>query len=325
MQHKLIPTDDPSAWRSALDGIAHGFGDSWENAVANHHATGQPTFLYAYSNGACRVACPLMLRSYEGYFDIASPMGFGGFASTGECSGFREQWFAFARQSGWVCAYLSQNPALRADRIVVPEDIGGGPDLFYLNLTVDEQTLFGQISRCRRRQIIKWRADSHWLCTNRAEILAFMHTHSASFFDRVKYSGPRLTHQAWTELAASPNVLLLGAMLEGRIVAANLFGWAGELGDAPYNISLPEGRDAAAPLMWAGANLLRQKGVKLLNMGGGARPGDGIETSKRRFNCTVMPLQRIRQVFRPQIFDRLCQMANHPDTEFFPPYHAPGR
>lgn len=320
--HRLVPANDPAAWRKALQDLPHSFHHSWEQAVMMADAAQLPLVLYFYDDGRFRTACPLFLRSCDGETDVVTPPGFSGFASSGPCEGFRAIWFDFARAQGWVCAFITQHPLLDSAQLGFAPETQAGPEVFILDLTSGEAGLFSALSRCRKRQIRAWSAIPDWLCDCREEVGQFLADHSNAFFDRIGYSGLRPRPDNWKLLSMSENVLVLGARRNGQIVAANLFGWAGEIADAPFNVSLPEGRDAATPLMWAGANLLRTRGVRFLNMGGGARPGDGIETSKRRFNCMTRHAGRIRQVFRPEVFDRLTRKVPTENTSFFPPYHS---
>ena len=114
--------------------------------------------------------------------------------------------------------------------------------------------------------------------------------------------------------------------MEGRIVAATVFGYGNRLADALFNISVADGRDAATALMWEGARQLAARGGHLLNMGGGLRPDDPLENSKRRFNPMPKPLIRLKQIFDPNGYRALCEIAGcdaNDRTGFFPPFHRP--
>ena len=121
---------------------------------------------------------------------------------------------------------------------------------------------------------------------------------------------------------------LLGALRDDRLVAVTLFGWADGIADALFNISLPEGRDAATALLIEGAERLRTRGISLLNIGGGVSRGDNVERAKQLFGASALPLLHLREVFAPNRFRRLCTAAGTEtsgQTGFFPPYHSPAR
>jgi hypothetical protein len=158
-------------------------------------------------------------------------------------------------------------------------------------------------------------------------LLRFVLESADGFFQRVG-AAPNyfLTEATWQALAASDRVELLGALHEDRLVAVTFFGWADGIADALFNVSLPEGRDAATALLIEGAERLRTRGVSLLNIGGGVRPGDDVERAKQLFGARARPLLHLKQVFAPSRFRRLCTAAGSDAsgrTAFFPPYHSP--
>jgi Acetyltransferase (GNAT) domain len=134
-----------------------------------------------------------------------------------------------------------------------------------------------------------------------------------------------LSPATWHAWAASDRVELLGALRNGRLVAVTFLGWAEGVADALFNISLPEGRDAATALLIEAAERLSTRGISLLNLGGGVRPGDDVERAKQLFGATARPLLHLKQVFAPSRFRQLCAAAGAEtsETAFFPPYHSP--
>ena len=185
-----------------------------------------------------------------------------------------------------------------------------------------------RLSRLRRRQLSRWRVPG-WLCTDRDVLLRFVLESADGFFQRVG-AAPNyfLSEATWQALAASDRVELLGALRDDRLVAVTFFGWADGIADALFNISLPEGRDAATALLIEGAERLRTRGISLLNIGGGVRPGDDVERAKQLFGASARPLLHLKQVFAPSRFRRLCTAAGAEasgQTAFFPPYHSPAR
>jgi hypothetical protein len=67
--------------------------------------------------------------------------------------------------------------------------------------------------------------------------------------------------------------------------------------------------------------------VPYLNLGGGIREGDDVAEFKRRFGAAERPLASLRQVYRPDVYDRLCAQAgvSPQRSGWFPPYRAAGR
>ena len=323
----MIGLDERDRWRSALAGITHGFGHTWDSCHAFSLTTRLPTYLYLAECPEGRVVCPLIERRFLGEADVATPFGFSGFAGRGRCAGFDEQWRAFASRQGWVCAYVGQNPILRPDGFWAESAFEPAQNLYWLRID-DPDGLHRRLSRLRKRQLRRWRVPG-WLCTDRDVLLRFVLESADGFFERVG-AAPNyfLSEATWQALAASDRVELFGAVREDRLVAVTFFGWADGIADALFNMSLPEGRDAATALLIEGAERLRTRGISLLNIGGGVRPGDDVERAKQLFGASARPLLHLKQVFAPGRFRRLCTAAGAEasgPTAFFPPYHSPAR
>ena len=52
---RLIGTDEPAAWRAALEGVPHSFYASWDCCHAVALNTGRPTWLYVGERAGARV------------------------------------------------------------------------------------------------------------------------------------------------------------------------------------------------------------------------------------------------------------------------------
>src|SRR4029079_7662018 len=222
-----------------------------------------PTYLYLADCPQGRVVCPLIERRFLGEPDVATPFGFSGFAGRGRCAGFEEQWRTFASQQGWVSAYVGQNPVLRPDGFWAESAFEPAQNLYWLRLD-DPDGLRHGLSRLRRRQLRRWRVPG-WLCTDRDVLLRFVLEFAHGFFQRVGAAPNYFFSEAtWQALAVSDQVELVGALRDGRLVAVTFFGLADGTADALFNISLPEGRDAATALLIEGAERLRTRGVSLL-------------------------------------------------------------
>jgi hypothetical protein len=328
MRQELIPLEEPQRWQAALDGIPHAFGHTWENCYAMSLSTGHRTFLYQYESNKARIVCPISERRYAGQVDVVTPFGFSGFTSLGQSMEFSEVWLRFAREREWVCGYIGLNPLLECAAHYAPGDLFQQNELFYLDLRLNEAELYQRLSRCRKRQIKAWNARENWRCTDRGAIADFIIAQADKFFhSRGASSVYRFAPATWRSLLVLPNVELLGAKDEGRIVAATVFAYSDTISDAFFNISLPEGRDAATSLMWEGALRLKDLGITVLNMGGGVRQGDSVAQAKQRFGARVLPLRCLKQIYLPDRFSELCKLAGVNPAErtgYFPPYRAAG-
>ena len=92
-------------------------------------------------------------------------------------------------------------------------------------------------------------------------------------------------------------------------------------------MSVPGGERHAVHLIWAAVERLRALGVRALNLGGGIREGDDLAEFKRRFGAAELPLVSLRQVYRPDEYERLCLAGGRHLRAlggWFPPYRAAG-
>jgi hypothetical protein len=260
--------------------------------------------------------------------DIVTPFGFSGFVSCGQCAVFPEAWLSFAQKREWVCGYIGLNPLFECTAHYMPSDLFQHNELFYMDLRLTEADLYQRLSRCRKRQIKAWSARGNWLCTDRRLLVDFVIAEADTFFRSHRASSVYgFTQATWRSLLALPNVELLGATVEGQIVAVTVFANSETIADALFNVSVPKGRDAATSLMWEGALHLKKRGIAVLNMGGGVQQGDSVAQAKLRFGAQVLPLKCLKQVYLPDRFAELCLTAGvdpSKRTGYFPPYRAAG-
>jgi len=153
---RWISLDCPDQWRSALDGIAHAFGHTWESCCALQADSGRPTFLYALETDAGRFVCPIEERVFDGVTDVVAPSGFSGFFGVGDSRGVDSCWNDAASGRAYVCGYLVNNPALQNN--VVFSDGTYAKHVYVLDLTRSSDELFDRLSLNRRRALKHWEA-----------------------------------------------------------------------------------------------------------------------------------------------------------------------
>jgi len=323
--HRRIPLTDPDDWRAALDGVPHAFAHTWGSCQAMQRTSGLETFLYRYEAHGVRVVCPFAIRRFRGAPDLLTPYGFSGFVGTGACPDFPARWAAYAAESGFVCGYVGLNPVLGGGWYDAADAVAFN-SAFLLDLD-DEAAMFARLSANRRRQVREWVRGGVAVVTDRARCAAFFAEHLRAFLDerraaRIYY----LSAATLDALFALDDVLLLGAEVDGRLEAVSVFAHTPHVGDYLFNVSVPEGRRHSAPLIWEGALRLRARGIPVLNLGGGIRPGDGVAEFKSRFGPREVPLRSLRQIYDAPAFHRLCREAgvDASGSGYFPPYHAVG-
>lgn len=255
-----------------------------------------------------------------------TPYGFGGFAAREPSDRFPAEWEAFAQDSGWVCAYIALNPVLFDATGFPAEDVYVHTSLYVMDLEGSDDDVFRRLSQNRRRQLRDWPDVAPTLEHDRAALAEFLVAHYQEFFDR-RGAGEATDFDAGTvrAIAELDEVFMVGAAPEGALEAVAVFGYTPVCGDYLFNVSVPGGERHAAHLIWAGVHWLRSQAVPRLNLGGGIRAGDQVAEFKRRFGGTELPLTTLRQVYREDLYERLCREAGVPAADrsgYFPAYRA---
>jgi hypothetical protein len=283
-------------------------------------------FLYSYSDAGARVVCPLIERNFNGHADVATPAGFSGFAGTGHSPGFPAQWRMFSRRQHWVCGYIGLHPLLNYADFVDPQDLQFDRTVYVLQVDQGDAELLGQFSTNRKRQIRSWQLSGRQMTRDPAAITAFLAREAPGFYRaRHASSSYAIAPEGWSMLLAQPDVIAFGALDEGQITAASVFAVTGWLAEYLFNISVPAGQWASAPLLWEGALAVRERKASVLNLGGGIREGDSLAEFKRRFGSKSLLQPCLKQIYDPERYAQLCEKASVGTdhvVKFFPPYYG---
>jgi hypothetical protein len=324
--HRRIPLDARQEWENALVGVPHAFAHTWGHCRSVYLSTHLPTYLYCFEGGGVRVVCPLSERRYRGQADVVTPYGFGGFAGTGECPAFPEYWIEFVAREEYVCGYIGLNPLLPNESYYLAGAASAHNSVFTLDLRLPLEQLLGALHPKRRSQLRAPLPAGTRIVWHTERLAEFFLASYAEFVRRVGAAPVyHFSPETLTFLCSLENLFLVGAEVEGRLEAVAVFGYTPNLGDYLFAVALPHGRHHSARLLWCGVERLRSLGIPLLNLGGGARPDDGIAEFKRRFGARELPLIGLRQIYRADAFEALCRTAGVESNVngYFPPYHAP--
>jgi hypothetical protein len=320
---KLIPLDSPEEWTQALEGIPHGFCNTWEHCYGMHLTTGYPTFLYTLTNGDTRIICPITERPAGQYVEAVTPWGFPGFASNGEIPGFPLIWETFVRSRGYVTAYITLNPLFCRPSFTDQTITAAHNMLYVLDLTNSVQEIFQSFPRKRRQQLNKWEKSEVTIITDREILTRFFLENYPGFIRARGAPGAYIFAESTITFLMMLNAgYVIGAKTRSGLQSVLFSCFTPYAADALLFASLPEGREHMAGLMWHAARHFKSLGVPALNMGGGATIGDGIADFKRHFGTKGMPLRALRQIVRAPIYDDLCRTYGlSSDGEgYFPPY-----
>jgi hypothetical protein len=305
--------------------VPHGHAHTWGLCRAIQLTSGLPIYLYRYEHGTARVVCPLAERDFGGHIDVATPYGFGGFAMSGDCEGFPEDWAAFARSRGWVCGYVALNPVFCDAHGFALDEVHVHNRLYVMDLRGSERDLIERLSRNRRRQLRNWSSVATSLEQDRVRLKdCLLATYADFFARRGAGTATDFTPETMAAIASLDDVFMVGAGQGDQLESVAVFGHTPYCGDALFNVSVPGGERHAVHLVWAAVERLRAVGVEHLNLGGGVREGDDVAEFKRRFGAAELPLVSLRQVFDAAAYERLCREAgvSADRSGWFPPYRA---
>lgn len=259
-------------------------------------------------------------REWRGYLDICTTLSVSGAIMTRADPVLLDTWRGYAISRGWVAGYLQFEPESRLEGIL---DAAPGNSVFLVDL--DQAFPPDRVSEIIRRKIRRAEAGGVRLVEDRTALARAVIQLYPETMRRAgagpHYSFSAATLDAW---ANDPGSLVIGAALESGIEAVGIFPVTGHRAEFHIGASSMAGRDLSAWLIWQAMARLRERGVARLNLGGGTRPGDGLYQFKAKFGGTALPLQAVRQVYRPDVYDKLCREADG-SAGWFPAYRSPFR
>jgi len=322
-----ISLDHPVAWRNALKGIKHGYAHTWDNCYAMHLTTGFPTYLYSFENDSARILCPIAERKYGNHVDIVTPFGYSGFIGNQPCSDFPNYWKDFVERKGYVCGYIGMNPFLKEESYYNFEDVNRYNSLYALDLTLSISELFSNLSRNRKRELRNWEQDFSTIITDKETLKGFfIDNYHACYRNRNASETYNFSQQTLNCLISSENVLLVGVRISGKIIAAKLCTFTADVADLLLNVSFLEGKQFNSLMTWYNVIYLKSIGVPILNMGGGLKEDDKYMLAKKNFGAKRFPLECLKQVYIPQVFNQLVRekyLDSNSSDAYFPPFHQP--
>jgi len=314
---QILTLADRSQWleQTGRDGLP---SQSWTYAHALRNSGVEPK-LAVIAAGSARMLLPFFEREWKGTTDIATIFGLSGASIAPTSPAPLATWREYAASRGWVAGYIQYSPYLESVASS-GEDIVAGNSVVLLDLAPAEPMADAADSvRAKIRAAAK---DQVPIVDDRARLSAALQELYPATMRRVEarpqYAFSAETLRGWAE---DPSAVVLGAEHEGRIDAVSVFLVAGRYAEYHVNASTAHGRDSAAWLVHHAIHRLRDRGVTSLNLGGGARRGDGLFQFKMRFGGTEKVLQAARQIYDRATYDALCGGANA-DAGWFPPYRA---
>jgi hypothetical protein len=330
----IIDPTDRAAWNAlvaagpALPGHHHAL------VTATASTLGGVGRLWHWQTATGRALCAIIERPVAGGgIDLVTPIGFSGLSWTGDPTGLAEAWTTSWRERGAIAAYLQLHPfgppqAWDDLWAGVEPGLRPGPTTYVWDLSPSLHDLEQGLGRDHKLRLRKWRRTHGHISVDSPRLPHHFADLYATFADsRGVGDAYRLPPDTLVALATDPSVLAVGAADPGQPVqAVSLFPYRGPFADYFLNGAAPDGRHHARGLIWTAMTLLRERGVRWLNLGGGVRPGDDLDRFKQRFGGRPVDTPVLCQVFDSTAYTRAC--AQHgvlPESAsgYFPAYRRP--
>lgn len=324
-RHEAIPLEDRSAWEGPLRAIPHSFHHTWDFAYAAHLTTGYRTCLYRFSHRRGVLLCPLVERPFEGRLDVSSPSGLAGFIGDLRWSQFAPHWRDYVREKGWVTGYIGLHPLFKPPEFA--QRAQRHNSVYVLDLTLGLDALKERMDQNRRRELRGWESRAEGFVVDRDAISRFVQANYGPLMRRVGAHGTPFAPDTLDVLCRNERAVCVGAASSDGLEAVNVFCVTRHAAEFLINVATLAGRRHTTDLLWYGVRELSDRGVRVLNLGGGGREDDSIARAKRRLRPRRLPLLAMREVYRPGAYAELCRSVGADPgqkTGYFPAYRAQG-
>lgn len=330
-----IPIAEPDAWTRAQSGLDLLATQTWAYNHILSEGYGLPMELFVAEGTEGRATCALFRRPIGdgGLFDLATPVGFGGFAAAGRLPGLGDAWRAFWRAQGGVSAYVQLHPLSSRALLQGPlSDFGADAGAAAITVTLPlagrtEEEILAGMRRDHRSRIRQWLArEAGFECDQAALAKAFIEIFPAFRDERGMGALYALPEALLDDLTALSECWMVGARGEdGEIEAVSMFLFSSVGADYHLNAARGEGRRHARALVWAAIQEGLRRGTPALHLSGGVQAGDSLDEFKSGFGGVRAPSLALRSVMDPAAYAELCAAAGVDATTegFFPAFRRP--
>jgi len=328
----LIGLNDQAAWdRATANGLP---SHSWHYAAGLAQAGLSPQLAVVEAQGS-RLILPFHQRNWGGFVDVATLPGLSGalvLPTPADARPLFDLWREFAQVQGWVSGYLQLSP--RNPDVVGPDVVG--PDVVGPDGVAPDGDAIASHNALFEFDLTRWQFEQdvrrkvRWALRNGAREGARMVTDGPALEDALLRLYPEAMDRLDGEIfppetlriwCADPGARLFGAEVDGRIEAVELCRQRGDQAELHLAGSSQTGRGLHGWLIWQMAEWFRGQGVTTFNIGGYGSEGDGLHDMKRRLGTVEQPMRSLRQIYRPDVYARLCAQAGaDPDQLYFPAY-----
>ncbi len=274
--------------------------------------------VFVLSHRGLSLTFTFCIRRHLDSLDIFSPYGYGGLSCPDIMKGisFLERW---GKLNKFTTAYFTFTPT--------------PPTPPSINRQLNKRTIFfletGRGYKQIRSSYSKNILDKLEMPTEELSFIDDIRLHKTDFaamyretMDRVGARGIYyFSDSTIDKLISAASTLGVGLMSNGKLQAASLFVTGGTTAEYFINCSKDSGRSYSAHLLDRAVINLCKMNFQYLNLGGGAKEGDGLEAFKRRFGGIKYDLFSYPLIFDSEKYERLCSAAPM-NSAFFPRYYS---
>ncbi len=322
MIFREISIENRKEWTDAICGMEHAFAHSWDYCHANSHSIIGDTFLLAYSSKSSRFVLPLCRREYKGFNDFVTPYGFAGIVGFGDPFEFLRQLFTYL---DGLSAYIGLHPIIGPPTLVDCEYFSISNEIFVLDLGNDLSKLKSGLRGKGIRSSVKLSKD----CFFTYDKQLFKEEFPILYSEAMRRLGAKdfyfFNDRTIFELIESKNTLAIGVTHKGKLETGALFGFSPQIADYHLSASTDWGRSHSAAVIWKSIEMLKNMGIKYLNLGGGVTQQDGLAKFKSRFGGERKSIGGLKLVLDKINYDVLCtETISHQGLVHsrFPAYRA---
>jgi len=347
--YRILTTDDAKDWQEVLPDEACIMG-SLAYARIQECQFGQTARLFVACRASSRVVYPFYLQPVPNHapfargdrWDTATPEYTGPLVlgEAAEDRALRPEWFRaafdeYCQSTGIVAEFAHLNPWNRGAALLPPSGAEVNRELVYIDLTLDEDTLWKQSLSSDTRRMLR-QAGEAGVRTFPAEtlqdVLAFHRLHQLTMERRAASERYCLPPEYFVSIFETMrrNSLFMLAEYQGRIVAGGLY-----FLDAAHvywhlsavDLEFARVRPADA-YHYAAIKLAARAGKQHMLCGGAFRTGDGVFRFKAGFSPLRVPFKVFKRIHDPVAYAALAVdwARRHPgllpEPGFFPSYRS---
>lgn len=330
MKYKIVALSSPEEWKNSLINFDHSYFHTWE--YANLISTDSDKHVYLlliYFEDIIVLTTYSIREKVENYKDIYTPYGYGGFIVNYldknvplDLDKFKKGFSEIGRENNFITAYIMNHPSYKMDSNLA-QLMSSHHKTYNWEISLSKEELWKGMNKGHKYEIKKAQKDSQLkIVSDKNKLqLPFIKLYNSTL-DRVNASEVYYFNQNFLEkLTKSENSILVAIEKNGEVVVAILFLFHQEIGEYFISSATDENKGLTRYLIWETLDTLKEKGVRILNLGGGIKAGDSLDDFKRRFGAIPTDLTVLKYVFNQDKFDFLNnKFDSNPTNGYFPPY-----